>query len=235
MRSSLFNIWFGGEEEQLGRIFKDFLRTPGAHPGLTAWYQVAQGEPLALLYEVWEEANKIPEQTYQYVEMFMERYNVLVGEDMAGTAVGVELFYSDLTELCAAVDMWLSTGQLTSNLSALAAKSGDYYRSIGGMNPGAVNVIRGWYEMLQVIQDRKRLIRCVAPDCNKLLIITPDSELLSGTVDGYHNTDCRVAHIGNPDDEVQLQELPGMSQLQEAVGPIAGGGPDGEVDPPETS
>ncbi len=65
MRSSLINLWYGGEEAQLNHIFQDFLRTPGTHPYLTTWLQVANGEPLALLYDVWSEAKKMPEQAYK--------------------------------------------------------------------------------------------------------------------------------------------------------------------------
>ena len=221
MRSSLMNIWYGGEEEQLNRIFMDFLRTPGNHPALEKWLLAAQGEPLTLLYDIWVEANKLPDQAYQYVDMFMETYNVLVGQDMAGQATGAELFYSDLTELCEAVDTWLLTGKLTQAQTGLAMASSDFYRSNGGINPGAVNVIRGWFELLQVVQDNKRIIRCIAEDCPKLLVITPDADLLSGTVDGYHNTDCLMSHTsGGQEEELQLQQLPGAEQLQETVGPI---------------
>ena len=82
-------------------------------------------------------------------------------------------------------------------------------------------MIRGWFELLQVLQDNKRIIRCIAEDCPKLLVITPDSDLLSGTVDGYHNTDCQMSHTaGAQEDELQLQQLPGAEQLQETVGQI---------------
>lgn len=235
MRSSLQNPWFGGEEAQLSAIFRDFLRAPGGHPALVAWHQVANGEPLAILYEVWSVASSVPEQAYAYIDVFMEQYNVLVGVDMAGDASGSELFYHDLTELCTAVDTWLSTGQTTNIQADLAQAASSYYSGIGGMNLGALNVIRGWYELLQVIQDKKRIIRCVATECNKLLVITPDAELLSGTEDGYHNTACREAHLaGAPDDELQLQQLPGNQQLQAAVGPITEGVENG-VDATEAS
>jgi len=230
MRSSLGNLWFGGEEAQLNKMFSDFLRTPGNHRLLAAWYQVAQGEPLAYLYDVWEEANKQPDAAYKYMDLFMERYNVLVGSDMAGEATGAELFYSDLTELCSAVDTWLVTGNLTETQAGLGKASSDYYRSIGGINPGAINIIRGWYELFQVMQGHKQIIRCIAPDCNKLLVITPDTELLSGTVDGYHSTDCQVSHTqGGEDTALQLQQLPGNVQLQETVGEIQEGAGDGDA------
>jgi len=218
----------------------DFLRTPGNHPALASWYQAAQGEPLVILYEVWTEASKIPDQAFNYLDMFMEKYNVLVGTDMAGEASGAELFYSDLTELCQAVDLWLSSGQVTQEQANLASASADYFRHLGGMNPGAMNIIRGWYELLQVIQDKKRLIRCIAPDCNKLLMVLPPvgdstySDLLAGTIDGYHNKACQVAHTeGGQDTELQLQQLPGSDQLQETVGQITEDG-NGKIDAPET-
>lgn len=236
MRSSLTNVWFGGEEEQLNRIFQDFLRTPGNHAYLTTWLQVANGEPLALLYDVFTEANKLPEHAYKYVELFMEKYNVLVGQDMAGEATGAELFYHDLTELCNAVDSWLMAGQLSTQESGIAQATADYYRSLNGFNPGAINIIRGWYELLRVIQDTKRIIRCIAPDCNKLLIITPTGDLLSGTVDGYHSNGCKEAHTeGNVDQELTVQQLPGQRELQKAVGTITQESPDEQQDTSEDS
>ena len=221
MRSSLTNVWLGGEEEQLNRIFQDFLRTPGNHPYLTAWLQVANGEPLALLYDVWTEANKLPDQAYKYVQLFMEKYNVAPGTDMVGEAAGAELFFHDLTELCKAVDSWLMAGQLSAQETGIAQASAEYYRSVNGLNPGAINIIRGWYELLQVVRDTKRVIRCTATDCNKLLVISPDNDIYSGTVDGYHSTDCKVLHTaGSTDQKLTMQQLPGQGQLQETVGPI---------------
>lgn len=240
MRSSLTHIFAGGEEQYINRILMDFLRTPGNHPAMDSWYKIAQGEPLTLLYDIWTEASKMQDQAYKYLDLVMEQYNVLVGTDVAGEVTGAELFYSDLTELCQAIDMWLQTGQTSQSQAALASASAEYYRSIGGMNPGALNVVRGWFELLQVIQDNKRITRCIASDCNKLLMILPPvgdstySDLLSGTIDGYHNKACQVAHTeGGQDTELQLQQLPGNEQLQETVGEITEGNPDGDVDTPE--
>lgn len=233
MRARLDNMWAGGEEEQLVAILKDFLRTPGNHPALAAWYQLAQGEPLAVLYDLWTEAKKMPDQAYAYVQMFMEQYNVLVGRDMAGEVAGAELFYNDLTELCNAVDVWLSAGQVDQTQGGTAMAAADFYRSVGGFNPGAVNILRGWYELHQVILGRKRIIRCTAADCSKLLVINPENDLLSGTDDGYHSTSCKEAHTpGAQDTELQLKQLPGSGELQDAVGPIVEGT---DVDTPEAS
>jgi hypothetical protein len=73
----------------------------------------------------------------------------------------------------------------------------------------------------------------VAPECNKLVMISPDKELLSGTDDGYHSGACQQAHTqGAEMQDLTLQQLPGSEQLQEAVGEISQGGPNG-VNPEE--
>ena len=218
MRANIRNIWMGGEEELLTRIFDNFLKTPGLHPHLDMWYKIAMGEPLLMLYDMWDEAKKNMELARNYIETMMPLYNVYVGEDVSHELIGVDLFYNDLDELCQAVDMWLQAGQLSQNQNALAQSSASYYRNNGGVNPGAMNVLRGWYELLQVVTDQKRIIRCIAPDCNKLLMFTSDTELLSGTSDGFHNMACKVAHTEGAQDEVlNLQQLPGSQQVQEAV------------------
>ncbi len=240
MRGNLTNIWYGGEDTQLGRIFQDFLRTPGNHPYLEMWLRVATGEPLAFLYDIWTEAKKKPEEAYRFMTLFMEQYNVAVGVDVAGEASGEELFYNDLTELCNAVDSWISTGQLSAQETGFAEQAANFYRNNGGINAGALNIIRGWYELLQVIQDRKRVARCTAADCNKLLIFAPSADryadLLSGTVDGYHSMECKLAHSeGAQDQQVLLNQLPGNTELESAVGSITQETPDVQQDTPETS
>lgn len=223
MRGHLSNIWFGGEEQQLTAIFSDFLRTPGLHPMLDMWMKIAKGEPLVILYNTWDESNKTPdvEIAGRYIEVMVDRYNVYVGKDVSNELEGTDLFYHDLTELCEAVDTWLISGELTGQQVSMCEAAANYYRSNGGINPGALNIVRGWFELLQVVRDHKRIIRCIADDCNKLLMITPESELLSGTVDGYHNQECMVKHTeGGEDEDIDFKQLPGNEDLREVVGNV---------------
>jgi hypothetical protein len=235
MRGNLVNLFGGEEPAYLARIFSHMLRTPALHPLMDVWYKVSLGEPLAMLYDIFDECRKNQQMARQYLESMIQQFNIYVGDDVSQELTDVDLLYNDLTELCEAVDLWLMSGRLNNDQVGLAQSVSGYYRDNGGINPGALNVIRGWYEMLQVVMGEKLIIRCIAPDCNKLVVITPDKDLLSGTIDGYHNQTCQLAHTeGAENQDLTLQQLPGSQQLSDTVGGITQGQPNGTVNQTET-
>lgn len=192
MRTELFNI---GEnpEAVLDQMLAQFLRSPGAHRLLEVYQATAQTEILPMLYDIWATA-KESEVGMQVLNVFIFRWNVDVGTCATAQQTqlsGTDLFASDLEELCIGANTFLQTNELTEEQLNLGTRIEGYFQQVKGPNRGAISILRGWLELMDYVRGNRKLVRCTAVECGRLLSIGPGGEVLSGTTYGYHSQACQ--------------------------------------------
>jgi len=195
MRTELFNI---GEnpEAVLDQMLAQFLRSPGAHRLLEVYQATTQTEILPMLYDILATA-KESDVGIQVLNVFIFRWNVDVGtcaSSQQPQLSGTDLFASDLEELCIAVNTFLQTNELTEEQLNLGTRIEGYFQTVKGANRGAISILRGWLELMDYVRGNRKLVRCMAPECGRLLSMGPGDEVLSGTVYGYHSEACQERH-----------------------------------------
>ena len=235
MRSELFST-FTNPDVALEAQLSSMLRTPGQHRLLETYSHTVNTEMLPMLYDVWATSKEHPEA--EILEVFIHRWNVDVGTDANRTPgvpllFGTDLFKQDLEELCVAVNTYMTTNELTAEQIEITTRAEAYFRGLGGPNPGAISIARGWHELMLVIRGAKRLDRCKAVECGRLLSIESQSNaVLSGTVYGYHSEGCQEKHTGGPVGEIVQQipmaDLPGAAEAVAAAGVVIPGGETGQ-------
>ncbi len=197
------------------------LRTPGLHRLLHVYSLIAQSEILPMLYDQWATSTQYP--SARILETFIHRWNVDVGTDSnrspgISNLYGEDLFAHDLEELCVAVNTLMQTDELSADQIDTCTKAEAYYRELGGVNPGAISIARGWHELMLVIRESKHLTRCIAPECGRLLVYDNQGAMLSGTPQGYHSEKCLETHTGGT--AIQPANLPGAQEAAEVVGQV---------------
>ena len=220
MRSELFSIMRNPEaaiETQLASM----LRTPGLHRLLHVYSLICQSEILPMLYDQWATSKQYP--SARILETFIHRWNVDVGTDSNHSPgipylYGEDLFAHDLEELCVAVNTLMQVDELSADQIGTCTKAEAYYRELGGVNPGAISIARGWHELMLVIREAKQLRRCIAPECGRLLVYDNQGITLSGTTQGYHSEKCLEAHTGGT--AIQPANLPGAQEAAAVVGQV---------------
>jgi len=220
MRSELFGK-FENPEVALEVTLAEFLRTPGRHRLLETFQRTAESEVLPMLYDQWATSKQYPQ--VKVLEVFIHRWNVDIGTDSntspeIESLYGTDLFAYDLEELCIAINTLMQTNELTAEQIDITAKAEGYYRNLGGANPGAISIARGWHELMLVIRGAKRLARCQAPECGRLLMYDSEGMVLSGTPEGYHSMECLQGHTAGGPSAVPSGMLPGAQDVAAVVG-----------------
>ena len=201
------------------QFLAQFLRAPGNSRLLDVYSLTCQTEIIPMLYDVWATAKEVstPGDAKSIIQVFLFRWNVDTGAspDLAGW----ELFAADLEELCLGVNTYLQTNELTQEQLQTGMRVQQFFSAIRGANPGAISIPRGWLDLMAYVSGTKKLERCVAPDCGRLLSISNDDAVLSGTVYGYHAQNCQDHHSQVPATNGQPQTAPpaGEPPAQEAV------------------